>query len=52
MNEGFMSMKLGLPGIPVECESSEVARDIQLADLTESRLHFCHISSDSGIRQH
>ena len=49
MNEGFMSTKLGLPGIPVECESSEVARDIQLADMTSSRLHFCHISSRKSL---
>jgi len=49
MNEGFTSTKLGLQGIPVECESSEVARDIQLADLTQGRLHFCHISSKKSL---
>ena len=49
MNEGFVSTKLGLPGIPVEAESAEVARDIQLADLTGGRLHFCHISSKKSL---
>lgn len=49
MNEGFISTKLGLPGIPVESESVEVARDIQLADLTGARLHFCHISSKKSL---
>lgn len=49
MNEGFVSTKLGLPGIPVEAESVEVARDIQLADLTGGRLHFCHISSKKSL---
>ena len=49
MNEGFISTKLGLPGIPVESESVEVARDIQLADLTGGRLHFCHISSKKSL---
>jgi len=49
MNEGFMSTKLGVPGIPVESESVEVARDIQLADLTGARLHFCHISSKKSL---
>jgi dihydroorotase len=49
MNEGEMSTRLGLLGIPVECESSEVARDIQLADMTQSRLHFCHISSKKSL---
>lgn len=49
MNEGFVSTKLGLPGIPAESESIEVARDIQLADLTGARLHFCHISSRKSL---
>ncbi|MBI2095204.1 MAG: dihydroorotase [Candidatus Omnitrophica bacterium] len=49
MNEGVVSTRLGLPGIPVEAESAEVARDIQLADLTGGRLHFCHISSGKSI---
>ncbi len=49
MNEGFVSTRLGLPGIPVESESVEVARDIQLADLTGARLHFCHISSKKSL---
>jgi dihydroorotase len=49
MNEGAVSTRLGLPGIPVEAESIEVARDIQLADLTGGRLHFCHISSRRSL---
>jgi len=49
MNEGFISTRLGLPGIPVESESAEVARDIQLADMTGGRLHFCHISSKKSL---
>lgn len=34
MNEGFISTKLGLPGIPEEAENIMVYRDIQLAKLT------------------
>jgi len=49
MNEGFASTRMGLLGIPVESESVEVARDIQLADLTGSRLHFCHISARKSV---
>jgi dihydroorotase len=49
MNEGFVSTRLGLLGVPAEAESVEVARDIQLADLTGGRLHFCHISSKKSI---
>lgn len=49
MNEGFVSTRMGLPGIPVEAESVEVSRDIQLAGLTSGRLHFCHISSKRSL---
>jgi dihydroorotase len=49
MNEGLVSTRLGLKGIPSEAESVEVARDIQLADLTGARLHFCHISSQRSL---
>lgn len=49
MNEGPVSTRLGLTGIPAEAESVEVARDIQLADLTGGKLHFCHISSRKSL---
>lgn len=49
MNEGPISTRLGIPGIPVEAESIEVARDIQLADLTGGSLHFCHLSSAKSL---
>lgn len=49
VNEGAVSTRLGLPGIPAEAESVEVARDIQLADLTGGRLHFCHLSSAKSL---
>lgn len=49
MNEGLVSTRLGLKGIPSEAESVEVSRDIQLADLTGGRLHFCHISSAKSL---
>ncbi|MBI4431958.1 MAG: dihydroorotase [Candidatus Omnitrophica bacterium] len=49
MHEGFISTRLGLAGIPAEAESAEVARDIQLANLTGGKLHFCHISSKKSL---
>ena len=49
MNEGLVSTKLGLPGIPAEAESVEVARDIHLAELTGGSVHFCHISSRKSL---
>lgn len=49
INEGFISTKLGLTGIPKACEEVIVARDIQLAEWTKSRVHIAHISSSYSI---
>lgn len=49
INEGFVSTKLGLIGIPKACEEVIVARDIQLAELTRGRLHIAHISSSYSV---
>ena len=43
-HEGEISGKLGLPGWPSAAEASVVARDVQIAELTRSRLHICHVS--------
>ena len=43
-HEGEISGKLGLPGWPTAAEAGVVARDVQIADLTRSRLHICHVS--------
>ncbi len=45
MNEGYMSTKLGLKGIPGAAEEVMVARDILLAELTGCPLHICHAST-------
>lgn len=44
MNEGELSSRLGLTGIPVEAEVIMVQRDIALAELTGARLHFAQVS--------
>ena len=49
MNEGYMSTVLGLRGIPPECESIMVARDIELARLTKGRVHFAHVSTTRSL---
>ena len=43
-HEGEISGKLGLSGWPPAAESGIVARDVQIAELTRSRLHICHVS--------
>jgi dihydroorotase len=45
MNEGPVSTRLGLMGVPAEAETVMVARDILLAELTGARLHIAHASS-------
>ena len=49
MNEGAVSARLGIPGIPSHAEDIMVARDIRLVELTNGRLHVPHISSIETI---
>jgi dihydroorotase len=48
-HEGEISGKLGLPGWPAAAEASVVARDVQIAELTRSRLHICHVSCAESV---
>ena len=50
MNEGHISNKLGLRGIPNASEEIMVARDITLAGLTGARLHIAHISAAGSVQ--
>ena len=45
MNEGWVSNRLGIRGIPGSAEEIMVARDIALAELTGGRLHLAHVST-------
>jgi dihydroorotase len=49
MNEGNISTKLGLKGIPVEAEQIMIFRDILLAELTGGRLHIAHVSTKGSV---
>ncbi len=48
-HEGPVSGRLGLPGWPAVAESTIVARDVQLAELTRSRVHVCHVSTAETV---
>ena len=50
MNEGPVSTRLGLRGIPAAAEEVMVARDIALARLTGGRLHIAHVSTEGSVR--
>lgn len=45
MNEGVVSTRLGLRGIPVAAEAIMVFREIALAELTGQRTHIAHVST-------
>ena len=49
MNKGHFSKTLGIKGISNSSESVMVQRDIELAELTASSVHFCHISTKESI---
>ncbi len=49
MNEGVISTKLGLRGIPAAAEEIIVARDLALAELTGGRLHIAHVSTAGSV---
>ena len=48
-HESEYSGRLGLPGWPSQAESVIVARDVQLAELADSRLHVCHVSTAESV---
>ena len=50
MNEGLLSVTLGLSGIPAEAEMIMVYRDISLAELTGGRLHIAHVSTQGSVK--
>ncbi|KAB0669648.1 dihydroorotase [Oryzomonas sagensis] len=50
MNEGFTSTELGLKGIPRVAEDIATARDVMLAEYTNSPLHIAHVSTKGSVR--
>jgi dihydroorotase len=49
VNEGEVSTRLGLPGIPAAAEVMMVERDLRLVDLTGARYHAAHISTGAAL---
>ena len=49
MNEGIVSTRLGLPGKPAIAEELMIARDLELAKYTGSKIHFTGVSTAKGI---
>jgi len=49
MNEGLISTRLGLQGIPAAAEEVILARDLALAELTRAWLHVAHVSTRGSV---
>lgn len=49
MNEGKVSTRIGLRGLPAAAEETMVARDILLAEFTGGRLHLGHLSTAASV---
>jgi len=49
MNEGHLSARLGLPGIPAIAEETMIARDITVARYVRVPVHVTHISTKGGL---
>lgn len=50
MNEGEVSLELGLRGMPAVAEEAMVARDLLLAEWTGCHLHIAHVSTAGSVR--
>jgi dihydroorotase len=49
INEGQISAKLGIKGIPAAAEEAMIARDLILAKRTRARLHIAHVSTKGSV---
>jgi dihydroorotase len=49
VNEGAVSLEMGLRGIPPAAEESIVKRDIELAKETGGHVHIAHVSTEGSV---
>ena len=49
MNEGLVSHRLGVRGMPAVAEDIMIFRDIVLAELTGGKVHILHVSTAGGV---
>ena len=50
MNEGVTSTKLGLKGIPSLAEELQLARDLQLCEYTNAKVHFSSLTTAESMK--
>jgi dihydroorotase len=49
LHDGAVAADLGLQGWPAVAEEAIIARDVLLAESTDSRLHVCHVSTAGSV---
>ena len=49
INEGEISLKMGLPGNPDISESTMVFRDLSIAEYVSGRIHIPHVSTEKSV---
>lgn len=49
MNEGYWSLKLGLPGWPAAAEDIIIGRNVVLSEHTGAHIHMQHVSTATGV---
>jgi dihydroorotase len=49
INEGMVSLELGLRGIPAAAEETIVQRDLAVAHETKGHLHVAHVSTEGSV---
>jgi dihydroorotase len=49
VNQGIISTRLGLRGVPSESEYKRVQRDLQLAEKSGARIHIAHVSCKESV---
>lgn len=49
-HDGNVSERLNVPGIPSVCESTQIARDVLLAEAAGCHYHVCHVSTKESVR--
>ncbi|MDE6189668.1 MAG: dihydroorotase [Clostridia bacterium] len=50
VNEGENATRAGLKGIPSCAEDIMIAREIILAEMLDTKVHICHVSTASGVQ--
>ena len=49
MNEGLVSLQMGVKGIPAAAEDLQVGRELILAEYTDTPIHIAHVSTKGAV---